>query len=294
MSRARIVTSQADRLTALRVAHAATNPEQPFELYAAIRLRVPMRHAADWWLLEDQDGTPVTSAMGYPLDLAHGSERLAGIGIGAVATHPDYRGRHHANDLCVQVMAEAEARGRPIGLLFSAIPPALYERLGFVVAPGHAWRSADLDAFVDTRPTELTPTDGFRDAEVLAMLYQAAHEGLHTYRDGEGFRRSCVNSYEDLFFKLGDPARGYVRLHLADPTELEVTEFIVPEGEEPAALAAVFDLAKRTKHTAVVGWMPSTPLIEETFEKGDRSKTLPMVRGYEDLHQSMFWSSDYF
>lgn len=294
MSRARIVTTNVDRLVALRVAHAATRPEQPFEEYAAVRFRTPLRRGGDWWLLEDDDGVPVTSLMCYPLDLSHGRERLEAYGLGAVATHPDHRGRGHASRLCAEVGLRAESKGRSTGLLFSAIPPALYERLGFEVAPAYAWQSTDLESLSGVAAEPLTPVDGTREAERLAPLYEAAHPGLHSFRDAEGFHRSCMHSYEDVFFTVGDPVRGYVRLHLEDPEELELTELIVPEADEPAVLAAVFDLARRLGRPSVVGWMPPTPTIESVFETDDRSKTLPMVRGHHDLAGAMFWSSDYF
>ena len=294
MTHARRATTRADRLTALRVAHAATRPEQPFEVYAGLRLRSPLRRDADWWLLEDERGVPVTSLMGYALELADDGGRHAGLGIGAVATHPEHRGLHHASTLCAHAIRDAEAKGRPLALLFSAIPPALYERLGFVAAPAHAWRATELDALADGPVAELSPVDGMREAATLAPLYEAWQVGLHPFRDAEAFARSAGRGYEDIFFTLGDPVRGYVRLHLEAPGTLEITELIVPPEDERAVLAWIFQLARRTEHAAVAGWMPPSPTIESAFRKGDRSKTLPMVRGPVAPAPSTFWSSDYF
>ncbi len=294
MASARIVTTEADRLSVLRVAHAATRPERPFEVYAATRLRVPRRREADWWLLASDAGVPVTSLMSYPLVFGSPAGPLQGYGIGAVATHPQHRGRRYASELCAAVAQDAEERGRSVGLLFSAIPPALYERLGFVVAPHHAWRATELDALSRADRAALTPVDGMREAETLAPLYEAAHAGLHLRRDEEAFRRSCVRGSEDVFFAIGHPLRGYVRVYLAEPDEVEIAEFVVPPDDERAVLAALFDLAQRLKRSSIVGWMPPTPTIEAVFRREDRAKTLPMVRGHDDLAHSMFWSSDYF
>lgn len=294
MTRARIVTTSTDRLAALRVAHAATQPEQPFEAYAAIRFRVPRRREADWWLLETDDGVPATSLMSYPLQFARGSVAYEGFGIGAVATHPEHRGRGCASELCAAVTQDAAERGRPLGLLFSAIPPGLYERLGFVVAPAYGWRATDLEALSRVNAAMLTPVDGMREADTLAALYEAAHVGLHLHRNAEAFRRSCVRNAEDLFFTVGSPARGYLRLYLEDADEVEIAEFVVPETDEREVLAAVFDLAVHMKRPSVVGWMPPTPAIEALFAPRPRSKTLPMVRGHDALERAMFWSSDYF
>ena len=295
MPQARIVTSNADRRAALAVGHAATRADQPFEHYAALRFRVPFRRVGEWWLLEDDDGTPVTSLMCYPLRLATpGEAPIDGYGIGAVATHPDHRARGHASRLCEAACEHAEGAGRRVGLLYSAIPPALYERLGFQVAPAYGWRCEALDAFDDEAAAAFAPVDGIREVEMLAPLYEAWHPGLHSYRDAEGFRYSCVRSPDDVFFVLGEPARSYVRLYLDESDEVEITELIVQPEDEAGALAFVFALARRHGRPAVPGWMPPTPRIEALFEPTSRAKTLPMVRGYESLDGSMFWSSDYF
>ncbi len=57
------------------------------------------------------------------------------LGIGAVFTPPEGRGRGHARDLIEAMIADATGRGCTLALLFSEIGASYYEALGFRVVP---------------------------------------------------------------------------------------------------------------------------------------------------------------
>lgn len=294
MPQARPAVSAADRLAVAVIAHAATEPTAPRDLFVAKRLRNPKRALATWWLLED-GGAPVASLVCYPLVFAAGDAVAAGYGLGAVATHPEVRGRGYASTLCRQVIEANEAEGRAVGLLFSAIPPALYERLGFRVVPARH--------LVCPRPAELAasgpriawmPIDPRREVGALASLYERRHDGaLHLHRDPERFRQSVDLNPEDLFFGLGDPLRGYVRLSV-EGDRVEVVEDVVPAPERAAALRAVARLAASLRALTVEGWFDPCPTVGLFLEDRGRATTLPMVRGFADLQRARFVSADYF
>ena len=143
---ARPAVSSADRRAVATITHAANASTLPLDVFVATRLRNPRRATATWWLLED-GGVAVASLVAYPLTFAAGDAIAIGYGLGAVGTAPSARARGYATELCRQVIDANEAEGRRVGLLYSAIPPTFYVRLGFHVVP--AWHH------VCARPAEL-------------------------------------------------------------------------------------------------------------------------------------------
>lgn len=295
---ARPATTSADRRAVAAITHAANASTLPLDVFVATRLRNPRRATATWWLLED-GGVAVASLVAYPLTFAAGDAIASGYGLGAVGTAPAARARGYATELCRQVIDANEAEGRRVGLLYSAIPPRFYERLGFHVAP--AWhhvcaRPAELAASGPCVP--MTPIDPRAEAAALAHLYTRRHAGaLHLHRDAAGFVRSVELNPDDLFFGLsvgaGAPLRGYVRVSV-EAESLEVVEEVVPAPERAAALRAVGRLAVGVKALTVEGWFDPCPTVAAFFEDRGRATTLPMVRGFADLARARFSSADYF
>lgn len=78
-----------------------------------------------------EGGKALASAKRYTLELGFGGLAVPCLGIGAVFTSPQSRGRGHARAL-IEAMIEAAAReGMQFALLFSEIGPDYYARLGF-------------------------------------------------------------------------------------------------------------------------------------------------------------------
>lgn len=290
---ARRALSPADRLAAAAVSHAATAPTESLAHFQALRMRNPLRASATWWLLEDA-GVPVASLVCYPLLFAVDGTVVPGHGLGAVATHPDARKRGFATELCRRAIAGAEEEGRRVGLLYSAIAPAFYERLGYRVAP--AWRpscrrTAELAASGPHLPW--TPLDPRREAATLAALYERHHRGVHLHRDEAGFLRNVELNVRDIYFGLGHPLTGYVRLTVEDDY-VEVVEDVVPETDRAAALRTVARLAVELTAKGVDGWFDPCPEVAPFFEDRGRATTLPMLRGVTEVADARFSSSDYF
>ena len=291
---ARPAVSSADRRAVATITHAANASTLPLDVFVATRLRNPRRATATWWLLED-GGVAVASLVAYPLTFAAGDAIAAGYGLGAVGTAPSARARGYATELCRQVIDANEAEGRRVGLLYSAIPPTFYARLGFHVVP--AWHH------VCARPAELAAgwpwvpfiaIDPRAEATTRADLYTRRHAGaLHLHRDAAGFVRSVDLNPDDLFFGVGTPLRGYVRVSV-EAESLEVVEEVVPASERAAALRAVGRLAVGCKALTVEGWFDPCPTVADFFDDRGRAPTLPMVRGFADLARARFSSADYF
>lgn len=294
MPAARIALTAADRLAVTAVAQAAMRPEEPVEYFQARRLAHPRRAVATWWLLEEQ-GRAVSSLVCHPLEFSALGAVFPGYGLGAVATLPEARGRGHARQLCEHAIAAAENEGRRVGLLYSAIPPAYYERLDFAALPGWQHACEQPGALAESGPrATLTAIDPRREAGRLAALYEAHHgASLHVARDERAFERSLALNPDGLFLGLGQPLRGYARL-LVDPTSVEITELIVPEEDRAPVLRSLAHVAARLPRARLEGWFePCAPLSEHLHDEG-RAKTLPMVRGAPADPTAQFWSTDYF
>lgn len=220
--------SRSDRLRVTEVAYQASERKEPLAHYQALRLAHPRRALGTWWLLEE-GGQPLSSLVCHTLRLHTPEGVKDAYGLGAVATVPEARRGGRARTLCEAVIRDAEAGGRTLGLLFSAIPPPYYERMGFRALP--AWRhtSERLADIAASGPVlELHPLEPQREVPQLSALYEAHHAGdVHIHRDLAGFSRSIHLAPADLYFGVGDPLAGYIRAEVEETT-FEVLELIVP------------------------------------------------------------------
>jgi hypothetical protein len=79
-----------------------------------------------------------------------GDRQLAAVGIGAVFTPPEQRGRGYASAMLAMVLDEARAAGNDLAYLFSDIHPAFYAQLGFIELPSRSL-SVRADSLTSTR-----------------------------------------------------------------------------------------------------------------------------------------------
>jgi len=85
------------------------------------------------------DGSIVVSCKRYEREIRCGERSLRAVGIGAVFTPPELRGRGYASALIGVLLDNERAAGTDIAYLFSDIHPAFYERLGFVTLPSRTF-----------------------------------------------------------------------------------------------------------------------------------------------------------
>jgi predicted N-acetyltransferase YhbS len=292
------VEEESDLRAALEVSHVAFSRGGTLLHGVARRMRLELFHGAQWWLGREPGGEVAASLVCYPLSFAlPGEPPREGFGLGSVGTHPRWWGKGLASGLCSAVVEDAEQWGRSLGLLFSAIPPGMYERLGFRIAPAHAWTCTDPRGLSEAEAgagAELLPIDPYRHLGGLDRLFHGTRGGLYLWRDEAAWRRNVALNSADVFFALGALERGYVRL-VDGEGELEIVELCLADpGDERAALAAVARLAVELGRERMVGWMDPSAAVREHFEPGTREETLPMVRGDVPLARSRFWASEYF
>ena len=280
MKRVRRLEHDEERREALALHHAAFASRRPLAVHQAERLASGLRARAERWVLEEHD-VFVSFLLRWELVFAEGDRAWVGSAIGSVCTRPGLERRGHASTLI-----RAADRGH-VGLLFSAVPPAIYERLGYRVVP--AWDHMCVDAAglaLSGSRVPLVPIDPARSLDRLTAAWNAGHPGLRLHRDPARWARSLAENEADLFFAAGD--EGYVRLHLGD--RLEIVELF---GTDPApairACAALADELGVPLH----GWFDPVPEIASWFTDRGRQRTLPMVRGAGGTDSARFWSSDY-
>ncbi len=282
----RVAVSEADRRSVLDVARAAFGSSLSPEAYQAQRQAAPLRRRATWWLLEDRD-RPVASLLAYPLEFAVAGGTASGVGFGSVSTHPDHQRRGHASRLMTHVL---DAFDGDLGLLFSAVDPGLYQRLGFAVAP--AWHHAceDLAALAEGSQAHLRALDPVRERDSL-ITASRAWPGLHLHRRESDWITHLTENPGDWFFAVS--GGGVLRLHV-DKADLDVLELLVPADRRAPVLRAAAALGRDSGCAELHGWFPPVPELAAHFVDRGRARTLPMVLGDVVLAGSQFWASEYF
>ena len=290
------VEDLARRAQAIEVGRRGFGIDDEPSRFLAARLQAVRRSVAATWLLTE-DGDPVASLLAYPLTLRRPDGRdVDGVGLGAVATIPEARGRGHAEHLCRTVVEDAEASGRPLSILFSAIGTKLYERVGFRTAAGWGHSTTELDALAHaTEPLGLAPIDPRAARADLDALWADWHAGtLHVRRDAAAWTHGLAVNPDDLWLGVGDPLTGYARVEITDDT-LYLSELILADrSQEAGAFSSLARYALRWGCTKFTTWHPPTPGLEGRFEDLGRPKTLPMLRGEADESLLRIWPSDYF
>jgi GNAT superfamily N-acetyltransferase len=283
MLTARIAHDVPSRCAVMAVAHAANHVAEPLRWYQARRLSAPARTHATWWLLEE-DGEPVSSLLCYPLPLRHEGNPVMGYGLGAVATHPAHQRRGHAARLCREVM---EASTGP-GLLFSAIPPAYYAKLGFRMVPVSEHACLELQALSAGPCATLRPMNPRLEMPTLLRAYDTQQSGLRLHRDEQGWLRTLLNNPDDRFFEVDG---GYLRV-VADDEGLELVELVSTEPASVWRAAAL--LAQQIGCGALTTWLPPPEELLAHLEVRSRHKTQLMVAGPPEITSVTLSGADYF
>lgn len=80
----------------------------------------------------------VASIKRYQRTIHFGAHRLQAVGIGAVFTPPEFRGRGYASAMIASILDNSRDEGFDLAYLFSDIRPEFYQDIGFVPLPSRA------------------------------------------------------------------------------------------------------------------------------------------------------------
>ncbi len=189
--------------------------------------------------LSETEG-PVATAKAYELDATLDGRVIKVLGIGAVFTRPDARGRGHARALIEAMVADAADRGASAALLFSEIGPSPYERMGFSPI-------ARMRAEIDVIPGRGIPATLMRSGEekdlpaiaAIAARY-AATARFALVRDIDHFQ--FFLSRMRLRAGLGPPGLREVEFFVTEEAYKAVSWVVCTRGPEGSTIVDAGDL----------------------------------------------------
>jgi predicted N-acetyltransferase YhbS len=237
-------------------------------------------------------GKLVASIKRYGLALREGTGSvLRAVGIGAVFTAPEARGRGLASVLLTAVMNEARDLGYEAAALYSDIDPAFYERLGFVALPARDLRIATADLPASGALAVRAAEDA--DEAQLLRWHEASWAREHPTWLRPSRTRALLryfrlrNRVKDLWV-LKDGARevGYLMAGSDDPARdlpdprppglLWFDESAAPGVPRERVWATIARLARGAKATHVQAWRGPEG-VPEGAEILARPSSFPMI-----------------
>lgn len=174
----------------------------------------------------------LASAKRYRLTLRAGGEDVACLGIGAVFTPPDLRGRGHAAALIEALIEQGAADGAGFALLFSEIDPAYYARLGFEPVPVGAATLALREQRREGAPAVLMRGGDDRDIDNIVSMHasRAALYGFSLRRDADYVRYAI--SKRRLLAAFGVPGVRHVEYFITEEGGNAVAYIVVTRGPD--------------------------------------------------------------
>ncbi len=303
-----VEAGEALRRAIFRNVHESWGGELLVDEFVARRLRSP-HHSRARWFAGLIAGEPVSSLGWFPLKLSVCGRLLNAVGVGAVHTVPQWRGRGFASQLLEHVLAQARQEEIAVALLFTEIDPAFYERFGFRCC------NARVHTAVVNRPVKLPqqflfePIHPQRHLAWIKRVHERFHSTLqlHIHRDSDYWhywmQRWPVPKWFLLRHKASGQRAGYARLRARERTLLVEEYGVDPDAAaaEPALFAHLAELARQARCEAVSGWLPPRPGLERWFHAEPRRSCIPMLAPLQTdidakpLRQSChFWMSEYF
>lgn len=172
-------------------------------------------------------GRVLSSAKRYELDAVLDGEPIRVLGIGAVFTPPEHRGRGYARQLMERLLEDGSREGFAAALLFSEIGWRFYARLGFAPIPIEM-----LELEVARREGRGAPAVGVRSGEPADLPIIAEIAGRRAGRERFLMRRPTE------WIEYGITKKRLLAGMLA-PGSRHVQFFVVEEGGRAVAWAVL-------------------------------------------------------
>jgi GNAT superfamily N-acetyltransferase len=194
--------------------------------YNAAQLRTPWgaRHLRRL-ALTSEGGALLSSAKRYQLRVRLDGQTIDAVGIGAVFTPEQQRGRGYARAIIEKILEEAHSEGAGLALLFTEIGTTYYRRLGFTAVPSHQVLLSVVEKA--GAPMVLVRAGEDRDIPAVAALAAAMQAG---------HRFSLMPDVDSVRFGL---SKKRLLAGLSRPGALIVEFFIVEEGAGAVAFAVL-------------------------------------------------------
>lgn len=176
----------------------------------------------------------LSSAKEYRFDAHVGGRRVPVLGIGAVFTPPDLRGRGHARTLIDRLIAHARDEGCELALLFSEIGPEYYLGMGFRVLPRPTYEIEVLPGRRAGAPATLVRSGDASDFETMAEIAARYREGAALALDRTAELIAFGVTRRRLLAGLGPAGLRDVEFFVAEEGNRAVAHVVLARG--PAGL----------------------------------------------------------
>jgi GNAT superfamily N-acetyltransferase len=203
--------------------------------YNAAQLLTPWgaRHLRRYALL-DHRGRILSSAKRYQLLVSLDGREMSAVGLGAVFTPVDMRGRGYARAIVERLVDDAARSGAELALLFSEIDPGFYTSMGFAPVPRHEHLLRTCGP--PGAPMTLVRAGEERDIPAVAALARTM---------AMPHRFALVPTKDSIRFSL---SKKRLLAGFLPPESLSVEFFVVEEG----ASAVAFAILTTTKDDSVL------------------------------------------
>lgn len=249
-----------------------------------------------------ENGQVAASIKCYGIHLALGELKYHTLGIAAVFTKPDCRGKGYATKIVELACQNASNQGLDAALLFSDIDPEFYKKLGFIEFESYDC-SIEVARLPKASPLTLRPSIPSDFSQVLSWYNQSWDSTtLHVARSPSQFCmfKERSQSFSEMIFQDGPQDIGYLCLGEKNNKTI-LDEMIIPPKYLIPAWATIRQILQSKNTSWIEGWFNPEIQLPET-KSAFRKKCIPMVKplsknveisGFE-LTQAHFSRIDHF
>jgi predicted N-acetyltransferase YhbS len=267
-----------------------------------------------------ENGRLLATAKRYDLTARIGTRTIPMLGIGAVFTPPDLRGRGLARNLIDLMISEAAQDGIQAALLFSEIGPDYYARLGFTEIPIETVtldvKTTPLDVARGRRqgsPAVPVRSGDDRDIEHIAGISRRVSDrfsfalergaefiqfGLTRKRLLAGFTGGGARRVEFLVVEEGGRPAAYVVTTVSPfGRTLEECGDLDPSGARVGAILQSLRIASHDGAATLKAWLPPSLLPPQLSIVGrEPTREVMMTRGIDPPPAAdvLYWHGDLF
>ncbi len=229
----------------------------------------------------------VVSLATYPCTFQLEGDLVDGVAIGSVYTQDDFRGRGLASQLMKHIDELNANAGVRLSVLYSDIPPAFYERLGYIACP--SWHG-EATIEPNTPPAsagwhleEFDPRPSLADLETL-FADDYASRRLWLTRSHAYWEFTLDYRKDDRFFWLldgNDQRQGYVRVLVNKKNALQIVDHAFAARRDPVELALYMSLKHMAAGEAIETiqtWIPNSPPARACFDVQPRHNEVTMIK----------------